>query len=167
MPGGEVSAGEVVVPEEEVVTDPRDAARAIADARSRLLVFVQGCSEEQWRSIPLGEADPRSVAVIVDHVADAYDYIGAWVRSLVEGQSVEVSPEIVDELNARHAGDSSAIGRDHVTEHLQGSGDALIALIQGLRAEDLAIEDGRVELFAKIAARHADGHRSELEDALG
>jgi len=149
------------------MTDPRDAARDIADARARLLVFVQGCSEQQWRSSPLGEADPRPVAVIVDHVADAYDYIGGWVRSLVDGHEVEVNPEIVDELNARHSSDSDAIGRDGVTGHLQSSGDALIELIQGLSPEDLAIDDGRVELFAKIAARHADSHRSELEDALG
>jgi hypothetical protein len=150
-----------------VVTDPLDAARDIADARARLLAFAWGCSEEQWRSSPLGDADPRSVAVIVDHVADAYDYIGGWVRSLVAGESVEVNPEIVDELNARHASDSSTIERDHVTGHLQSSGDALIALVGELSVDDLAIGDGRVEVFAKIAARHADSHRSELEVALG
>jgi hypothetical protein len=45
--------------------------------------------------------------------------------------------------------------------------DAAISdLVAGLSAADLAADDGRVRLLAQIAARHADGHRADLEVAL-
>ena len=33
-------------------------------------------------------------------------------------------------------------------------------------ADELAAGDGRVRLFAQIAARHADNHRTDIETAL-
>ena len=149
------------------MNDPRDKAQKIAQARERLVAFAEGCSEDQWRSSPLGESDPRSVSVIVDHVADAYDYIAGWLRSMVDGETIEVDTDIVDELNAKHASNSSGVDRGEVIAHLQSSGDALIGFIEELAPDDLAIGDGLVERFADIAARHADGHRSELETAFG
>jgi hypothetical protein len=149
------------------MTDPRDTAREIAEARARLLEFARGCSEEQWSSCPLGEADPRSVSVIVDHVADAYDYIAGWLRTLVGGATLEVNSDMVDELNAKHASNAPVIDRDEVTGHLQTSGDALIRFIEELAPDDLVIGNRRVERLAEIAARHADGHRSEIEAVFG
>jgi hypothetical protein len=54
-----------------------------------------------------------------------------------------------------------------VIQHLDRSGDQLIELISALRPDQLAIDNGRLERLAMIASRHADGHRSELEAALG
>ena len=42
-----------------------------------------------------------------------------------------------------------------------------MALFVSLRPEQLAGGDGRVMRFADIATRHADDHRSKLEEALG
>jgi hypothetical protein len=148
------------------MTGPEEAARKIADARARLLTFADGCSVQQWGSSPLGEADPRSVSVVVDHVADAYDYIYGWMRTLVGGGSIEVSPEIVDELNAAHAAKAGVIDIDEVVAHLSASGDVLIEFVGKLSADDLTIDEGRVALFCEIAARHADSHRAELEAGL-
>ena len=87
-----------------LVTDAAGLTEAVsaADRRERLVEFVGRCPEEQWSSSPFADDDPRSVAVIVDHVADAYEYLGSFVATLARGEPVEVSPEIVDELNARH-----------------------------------------------------------------
>jgi hypothetical protein len=148
------------------MNDPDSMATAISEARSALLEFAANCSDEQWRSSPLGDADPRPVCVIVDHVAHSYEYIGGWVRSLLSGETVEVSPEMVDVLNSEHASVSTSPGREEVADHLRDSGEALIDLVRGLEPEQLAIDNGRVEQLVKIAARHADGHRSELESAL-
>jgi hypothetical protein len=51
-------------------------------------------------------------------------------------------------------------------EHLQRSGDAIIALIGGLADADLDAADGRVRMFAQISTRHPDNHRADLEAAL-
>ena len=62
--------------------DERDAAAYAADieaARDRLIAFASGCSEAEWRAAPL-DGDPRPVAVVVDHVADSYEYMAGWIR---------------------------------------------------------------------------------------
>lgn len=45
-------------------------------------------------------------------------------------------------------------------------GAAISALIASLSADELAAGDGRVRLFAQIAIRRADNHRTDVETAL-
>lgn len=148
------------------MADPNDLANEISEARGRLLAFVAKCSAEQWVSEPMGSADPRSVSVIVDHVADAYEYLGSWMEAMVAGEAVEVNPDMVDELNAIHASRATSLERAEVIEHLGRSGDEMIGFVSRLTGDQLSMGDGHVELFAQIARRHADSHRSELEAAL-
>jgi hypothetical protein len=148
------------------VTEAQDLAREVAAARRRLIEFVDRCADDRWMSCPLADADPRPVAVIVDHVADAYEYLGSFVTKLIQGAPVEVSPGVVDELNARHVAAVSAPTKQAVVEHLRRSGDDFLALIEPLGPEHLAGGEARITRFAQIAARHADGHRTELEAAL-
>jgi hypothetical protein len=150
-----------------VTEDERDGpayAAQIEAARDRLIAFANGCSEQDWRATPL-DGDPRPVAVVVDHVADSYEYMAGWIRQLVAGQPVEVTGEIVDDLNADHAA-AAVVSQAAAAEHLRTSGAAISGLIAGLSADDLAAGDGRVRLFAQIAIRHADNHRTDIETAL-
>jgi hypothetical protein len=148
------------------MTAPDELARAIAEARGRLVAFVAECSDEDWASSPLGPSDPRPVCLIVDHVADAYEYLRSWIEALVSGEPVTVDSDVVDELNAKHARDSTSLSREEVRAHLDRSGDEIIQLVGSLEADQLALGEGRVELMAKVASRHADNHRSEIEGAL-
>ena len=148
--------------------DERDPAAYAADidaARDRMIGFVSGCGDEEWRAAPL-DGDPRPVAVVVDHVAHAYEYLAGWISQLIAGQPVEVDSDVVDALNAQHARDAKAVSRDEATEHLRRSGSAISVLVAGLGPAGLAAGDGRVRLMAQIAARHADEHRADIEAAL-
>jgi len=138
---------------------------AVLDTRSRLIDFARGCSDEQWAACPLGEADPRPVAVIVDHVADAYEYLARWIGALAAGQETEITPEVIDSLNARHAAQAAGPSCARVCAHLTTSGDSLTALIASL-ADDQLADGARSARLADIAARHATAHREELEAAL-
>jgi len=144
---------------------PADHARSIDDARQRLISFVEQCPDAEWRSAPL-DGDPRAVGVIADHVAHAYEYLAGWIADLVAGKPVDVTAEIVDDLNAGHAGQAGAPTQGDVAVHLSGSGDTLIELVSGLEPAQLELDEGRVRRFAQIAARHADSHRTEIEAAL-
>jgi hypothetical protein len=144
---------------------PAEFAADIDAARERLIGFVDGCSDADWRSAPL-DGDPRPVGVVVDHVAHAYEYLAGWIRGLVAGQPVEVDGEVVDALNAEHARAAASVSRAEATAHLRRSGSAISALIANLSAADLQAGDGGVQRFAQIAIRHADDHRSEIEAAL-
>ena len=146
-------------------SSPAELAASIDAARERLIVFVDGCTETQWRSAPL-DGDPRPVGVVVDHVAHAYEYLAGWMRQLVAGEPAEVSSEVVDALNAEHARAAASVTRAEATGHLRRSGTAISTLVASLSAADLAAGDGRVQRLAQIAIRHPDDHRSEIEAAL-
>jgi DinB superfamily len=139
-----------------------ELAKGIDDARQRLISFVQGCSDEAWRAAPV-DGDLRSVGVVADHVGHAYEYLARWIGDLIAGKPVEVTTEIVDELNAEHASTAGDVSPADVTRHLHSSGDTLISLVASLDPEQLELGDGLVRRFAVIAARHADSHRAELE----
>jgi hypothetical protein len=149
----------------EPARGPAQYAAEIAAARDRLISFVHACPEEQWRSAPL-DGDPRPVAVVVDHVADAYEYLAGWLRELVAGRPVTVNSDIVDALNAEHAAAAGAVSRPAAVQHLEHSGAAMCELVASLSAADLAAGEGRAERLAQIAIRHADDHRAEIETAL-
>lgn len=144
---------------------PAEHAQAIDEARRRFIGFVQQCTDGDWHCAPVA-GDPRPVGVIADHVAHAYEYLAEWIAELAAGRRVEVSTEVVDGLNAEHAGDARTVTPAHVVGHLRSSGDALIALVAGLEPGQLDIGDGRLRRLTVIAARHADGHRAEIEAAL-
>jgi hypothetical protein len=150
---------------DEDTRSPAELAAAIDAARERLTGFVHSCTDAQWRSAPL-DGDPRPVGVVVDHVADAYEYLAGWLRQLVAGQPVEVNNEVVDALNDQHARVAGSVSRADAVGHLRRSGADISELVAGLSAEELAAGDGRVRRLAQIAIRHADDHRSEIEAAL-
>jgi hypothetical protein len=146
---------------------PADHAAAITASRDRLVAFAASCSDDDWLARPLSaQGDDRTVGVIVDHVADAYDYIGAWLDAIVAGQEPRVGPELVDKFNAAHASTAAAVTQTEAITHLQRSGDAVIALVSRLSTDDLDRADGRVGRFAQILTRHPDNHRAEIEAAL-
>jgi hypothetical protein len=109
----------------------------------------------------------KATAVIVDHVADAYGYIGGWISELVAGRTVDVDSAVVDTLNAEHAQRAHGVAKDEVAERLRSSGDELAVLIRSLSDEDLTRGDGRLGRLANISLLHTDGHRRELEGSLG
>jgi DinB family protein len=144
---------------------PAQYAADIDAARDRLIAFAESCSDEQWNAAPLA-GDPRPVKVVVDHVADAYEYLADWMRQLLAGQPVPVNSDVVDALNARHAAAATAVTQAGAAGHLRRGGAAISQLVAGCTAGQLRANDGRVERFAQIAVRHADDHRTELETAL-
>jgi hypothetical protein len=151
----------------EPSAEAADLAERILQERDKLADLAWACTDEQWESAPLGAEDPRRVLVIVDHVADSYEYLAGWVQDLLDGSNPEVNGELVDALNADHAARVEMLTRSDVTAHLVRSGDEMASLLRGLTDEQLALSDGRVARLAAIAARHADNHRREIAAALG
>jgi len=133
--------------------------------RTRIISLVDGCTDEEWHAAPL-DADPRPVAVVVDHVAHAYEYLAGWIRQIVVGQQVEINGDVVDALNAQHAREAVAVSKAEAAGHLRRSGAAISRLVADLSTADLDAGDGRVRHLAQIAITHADGHRADIETAL-
>jgi DinB superfamily len=144
---------------------PAGYAQAINEARQRLITFVEQCQDDVWHAAPV-TGDPRPVSVIADHVADAYQYLCGFIADVAAGRPVAVNSELVDDLNAEHAAGAADLSRAQVAGHLREQGDVLIALITGFEPSQLDLDGGRIRRLATIAARHADGHRTEIEAAL-
>lgn len=142
-----------------------ELADAVIRARDGLVARARRISPDQWHARPL-EGDDRPVGVVVDHVADSYGYLGRFVRQLLAGEALDLSTEIIDALNARHAAEATAATAESAIARLQENGDAFAALIRPLDEADLDRGDGRVRGFAFIATRHADNHGAEIEAAL-
>jgi uncharacterized damage-inducible protein DinB len=150
------------------MTDERSPAQHAAQidaARQRLLTFVRQCTDDDWSAAPL-DGDPRTVGVVLDHVAHSYEYLAGWIQDILDGQKVEVNADVVDVHNAQHAARAAAVNQAQAADHLRVSGDLIIELVAGLNASELDRGAGRVRRFAQIAARHADDHRTDIEAAL-
>ena len=146
---------------------PAEHAKLIAAARDRLLAFAAACTDDVWQATPLAEhGDHRTVGVIVDHVAHAYEYMGDWVREILAGAAPQVDVALVDRLNAAHVTEAGHLTQAGAMEHLARSGDEMIATIAALTEDDLEAGGGRVRRFAEIAARHPDTHRTDIVAAL-
>lgn len=147
---------------------PDATAAALLVARDQLVAVVETCGAGDWAACPLAaQGDPRPTRVIADHVADAYRYIGEWIRELVAGGTIEVDSALVDDLNAKHAGSAQGISKEEVVERLRSQGDAFAALVKSLSDDDMTLGDGRVRRLARIGLLHTDDHRRELEESLG
>jgi DinB superfamily len=144
---------------------PAEYAAAIDAARQRLLGFVRTCPEDDWETAPL-DGDPRQVGVVLDHVAHSYEYLANWMGERLAGHQVTVSSDIVDGLNAEHAQSAAQVSPQEAIAHLDRSGDAIVKLVGGLSPPDLDADGGRIRRMAQIAIRHADDHRTEIQEAL-
>ena len=146
---------------------PAEAADAIAAARDRLVAFARERSAAEWTACPLADSgDPRSVGVLVDHVGHAYEYLTSFIRAIVGGEPPAIDGRVIDELNAEHAEARAAVDVEAATARLLVSGDEIVELVRSLTAGDMELVDGRVRRLAAIAVRHADNHRTDLEQAL-
>jgi hypothetical protein len=146
---------------------PAEHAARIAAGRDRLLAFAATCTDEVWHATPLAShGDHRTVGIIVDHVANAYEYMGGWMREILADGTPQVDVALVDRLNAAHAASAGHLTQAGAMEHLMRSGDELIGLVAGLAEADLDAGAGRVRRFAEIAARHPDTHRTDIQEAL-
>ena len=144
---------------------PAQYASDIDQARERLVALAERCTDEQWLAAPL-DGDPRPVGVVVDHVADSYEYLAGWMRRVLAGEAVTVTSDIVDALNAEHAVAAADVTRAGTVEHLRRSGADLSALVAASSPGQLRAAAGRAERLAQVAIRHADSHRAEIEAGL-
>ena len=78
-------------------------ADRIEEGATGLAAFVEGISEAEWQ-LPVSGTDPRSIGVIVHHVASMYPIEIEATRMIASGKPVtDITWEAVANLNAKHA----------------------------------------------------------------
>ena len=93
-------------------------ARGIEEGADILATFAQGLTEAEWRT-SVSATDPRSIGVIVHHVASVYPIEIELAKAIASGKAVtDVTWEAVAELNAKHASEQSGVSKASALELL-------------------------------------------------
>jgi Mycothiol maleylpyruvate isomerase N-terminal domain len=139
------------------------------------LATLAKLSEADWKKVT--EAEKWSVGVTAHHLAGALEPISGMIKAVAAGRTPgDLSMEMLDEMNARHAKDFAACTRAETIElHRKGSATAA-ATIRGLSDAELATS-GMVlkgmppmtveQLIAGGLLVHIDEHYGSIRKTVG
>jgi len=152
-------------------------AKRIEEGARGLATFTSALSEQEWQT-PVSATDRRTVGVVVHHVASMYPLEIEVARKVAGGNSVtEVTAEVVNQINAEHAGKHTQAGKSETLELLRNNSRAAADAVRALTDEDLdrAAPFG-LSFGAPVTAqfviedhalRHSWHHLARIRKALG
>jgi hypothetical protein len=112
-------------------------AERIEQGAKLLGSFAAGLSEGEWRE-PVTNGDPRSIGVIVHHVANMYPIEIDVAKAVAAGNAVtEVTWEVVAQVNAKHAGEQSGVSKEEALELLRKNSHAAADAVRAFTDEEL------------------------------
>ena len=111
-------------------------AQRLEQGAAALAAFASQLSEEEWQTrVP---HDGRKVGVTVHHVASMYTIEMQVAGLLAAGKPVQgVTPEVVAEINAKHAREFDGVTREQALELLGQNSAAAAAGIRALSDTEL------------------------------
>jgi DinB superfamily len=154
-------------------------AKRIEEGAAQLAAFAEGLSEAEWRAPGSpSSSDLRSVGVIVHHVASVYPIEVDLAKTIGSGKPVlEVTWEVVADLNAKHSGDNSAITKAAALELLRKNSREAAAAVRGFtdaqldQAAAFGLSFGAPVTAQFViedhALRHSWHHLAKMRKALG
>jgi hypothetical protein len=117
-------------------TRARELAAAFERANETVIAAIESCSDEQLRTSCDGEGWP--VVVTAHHIALSYQPIAGLVVSIANNQPLPpLTPEMLDEMNAKHAQECANVSREETVALLRREASAAIAAVRDLTDEQL------------------------------
>jgi len=171
-----VSSQAAVAPPETSIRRRADALAARLEQGARALdALATLLTESQWQtSIP---QDGRTIGVVVHHVASMYPLEIQLAQLLATGQPItDVTAQVVDEINAKHAQANSRVTKQETLDLLRRNSAAAAAAIRALSDEELD-RAAPVSLYASAPltcqffledhpVRHSYHHLAKIRAAL-
>jgi hypothetical protein len=132
---------------------------------------VDSMSEAQWQA--RCESEGWTAGVTAHHAAGAYGPVSGLVQSIATGQPLPpLTPEMIDQRNARHAEQSARCTREETVELLRSGGASGAAIVRSLSDEQLgrsAVVFGTTitaeQAIQNILIGHPQGHLASIEQA--
>ena len=111
-------------------------AQRIEQGAQALASYAQGLSDEQWRAkVP---PDGRQVGVIIHHVASVYPIEIDLAKQIASGKNIAgLTWGFVAELNAKHAHDHAAVGKQETIDLLRSNGHSAAEAVRAFSDEEL------------------------------
>jgi hypothetical protein len=98
-------------------------ARRIEEGAANLAAYARGLSDAEWNTVV--PPDGRTVGVMIHHVASVYPIEIQLASEIAAGKRVEgVTWDVVADMNANHARDNAAAGKDETIALLQRNSKA-------------------------------------------
>jgi len=152
-------------------------AARIEEGAAGLAAFAAGLSDAEWRT-PISATDRRSVGVVVHHVASMYPIEIDVARAIASGRPVlDVTWEVVGQLNAKHAQDNAQVSKSAALELLPQNSRKAAAAVRALTDQELdnaapfSLSFGAPVTAQFViedhAMRHSWHHLAAIRKALG
>ena len=101
-----------------------------------LIGFVEKCSDENWQKVCPDER--WSVGVVARHIAASHYGALGLVKMMVGGEKLpELTHDVIDHLNSKHAEKHRHCTRDEVLKTLRENGASVADYVAGLSDADL------------------------------
>ena len=111
-------------------------AQRIEQGAHELATFAQGLSEAQWHTVVA--PDGRKVGVIIHHVASVYPIEIHLATEIASGKPVAgVTWGVVAEMNAKHAREHAAVGKQETIELLRRNSHSAAEAVRAFTDEQL------------------------------
>jgi hypothetical protein len=152
-----------------------DLADRLEQGGRALAAFAGALSKAEWQT-PL-PGDGRRIGVVVHHVASVYPVEIQLAQTVAAGKPVEgVTPEVINEMNARHAAENADVTMPVALALLRRNYAAAAAAIRALSDEELD-RAATVSLYSDApltsqfvledhAVRHSYHHLARIRKAL-
>lgn len=152
-------------------------ADRIEEGAAGLAAFVQGLSEEEWRT-PVSETDHRSVGVVVHHVATVYPIEVQLAQAIATGKAfTDVTWELVSQLNGKHAQEQAEVTKAAALDLLGKNSKEAARAVRAFTDEQLdTAAPFSLSFGAPVTAqfviedhalRHSWHHLAKIRKALG
>ena len=141
-------------------------------ALEAVIDFAGTCSEDDWQTVSAN--DLRTVGVVMDHLAAGNEEVIEWIRDFLGGRSIKISPQLIDERNARHVGEALGRPRVETLERLRRTTVLTSHLLHGLSNQQLNVTHDfgwlgaqDVAFLVRQAIGHPQRHLQNIREALG
>ena len=101
-----------------------------------LAVFAKELSDSDWKAPVSG--DGRTIGVIVHHVASMYPLEIELAQTLASGKPITgATMDVVDQMNAKHAQEYAAVGKQETLDFLQSTSKAAAEAVRAFTDVEL------------------------------
>jgi hypothetical protein len=136
--------------EQEEIMSKRaiDLAERFKAFNAEVIGFVETCSDENWRKVCPEEQWP--VNVVARHIAASHYGALGLAKMMVAGEKLpDLTGDVVDRLNLKHAEKHRECTRDEVLKALRENGASVAGFVAGL-------SDAGLDRLGHIAAAGGD-----------
>jgi hypothetical protein len=135
---------------------------------------LEKLGDGDWKKVT--EVEKWPVGVTAHHIAGVLETISKMVEAIVAGQSLDLTNEMLDKRNAKHAKDYANCTKAETIELLKKGTAIAVGVIRGLSDDQLA-KSGIVfaeappmtaeQLIAGGLLNHIDEHFGSIRKAVG